>query len=163
MYRGAVGIIETLGTVGSVEAADAMTKAAHVELLGREDIGGGYHSVCVRGDVGSVRAALEAGARAAAQVSQVQGVLLIPRPHDDLAPLWADFGSAGSWDRAAATSRRPRDLEGLNVHQLRALARDVTDFPLKGREISRATREQLLEHLRTIFGGTNGSSDEGSR
>ena len=60
MYRGAIGIIETIGQVGSIEAADAMAKCALVELLGREDIGGGYHAVCVRGDVGSVRASLEA-------------------------------------------------------------------------------------------------------
>ena len=87
MYQGALGIIETIGQVGSVEAADAMTKCAAVELLGREDIGGGYYSVFVRGDVGSVRAALEAGVQAAEQVGQLVGVLFIPRPHDDLGAI----------------------------------------------------------------------------
>ena len=80
MYRGALGIIETIGLVGSVEATDAMTKCAEVELLGREDVSGGYHSVLVRGDVGSVRAALEAGVQAAERVGRLAGVLFIPRP-----------------------------------------------------------------------------------
>lgn len=141
MYRGAVGIIETVGLVGSVEAADAMAKCADVELLGREDVGGGLHAVGVRGDVGSVRAALEAGARAAEQVGRLQGVLLIPRPHDDLEVLWDGFAGPGvpvAW---------PESLDDLNVHELRALARSLPVFPLRGREISRATREQLVAAL----------------
>lgn len=143
MYQGAIGIVEVIGQIGAVEAADAMTKVALVELLGREDVGGGYHAVCVRGDVGSVRAALEAGARAGARVAQVTGVLFLPRPHDELAPLLSDFGGPGASQLPDASA-----LESMNVHGLRALARQLPDFPLRGREISRATRDQLLEILR---------------
>lgn len=142
MYRGAIGIIETIGWIGSVEAADAMAKTAFVDLLGREDVGGGHHAVCVRGDVGSVRAALEAGTSAAERVSSLVGVLLIPRPHDDVGEILGEF----SGPQFATPSAE--QLEELNVHRLRSLARSQADFPLKGREISRATRDQLLEALR---------------
>ena len=81
----ALGMVETKGLVGSIEAADAMVKAANVVLLGKEYIGAGYVTVMVRGDVGAVKAATEAGAEAAAQVGEVTAVHVIPRPHPDLA------------------------------------------------------------------------------
>ena len=80
----ALGMIETRGFAAMVEASDAMVKAAKVELIGFEKIGGGYVTAIVRGDVAAVRAAVDAGVRAAEKVSQVISTHVIPRPHDNL-------------------------------------------------------------------------------
>lgn len=80
----ALGMIETRGFVGMVEASDAMVKAAKVELVGYEKIGGGYVTALVRGDVAAVKAATEAGSRAAEKVGELVSVHVIPRPHDNL-------------------------------------------------------------------------------
>ena len=77
----ALGMIETRGFVAMVEASDAMVKAAKVELVGYEKIGGGYVTVMVRGDVGAVKAATDAGAAAAQRVGELVSVHVIPRPH----------------------------------------------------------------------------------
>ena len=86
----ALGMIETKGFTAMVEAADAMVKAARVELVGYERIGGGYVTAIVRGDVAAVKAATDAGARAAERVGEMVSVHVIPRPHvniDDVLPL----------------------------------------------------------------------------
>lgn len=80
----ALGMIETKGLVGAIEAADAMVKAANVKLIGKEYIGGGYVTVMVRGDVGAVKAATDAGAAAAQRVGELVSVHVIPRPHGDV-------------------------------------------------------------------------------
>jgi ethanolamine utilization protein EutM len=80
----ALGMIETKGLVGAIEAADAMVKAANVTLIGKEQIGGGYVTVMVRGDVGAVKAATDAGAAAAGRVGELVSVHVIPRPHGDV-------------------------------------------------------------------------------
>jgi len=80
----ALGMIETKGLVGAVEAADAMVKAAKVSLVGKEFIGGGFVTVMVRGDVGAVKAAVEAGSVAAKKVGELVSVHVIPRPHGDV-------------------------------------------------------------------------------
>ncbi len=80
----ALGMIETKGFIGMVEASDAMVKAAKVELVGYEKIGGGYTTAIVRGDVAAVKAAIEAGSRAAEKVGEIVSVLVIPRPHDNV-------------------------------------------------------------------------------
>lgn len=80
----ALGLIETKGFVGMVEAADAMVKAAKVELVGYEKIGGGYVTAIVRGDVAAVKAATEAGARGAERVGELVSVHVIPRPHTNI-------------------------------------------------------------------------------
>jgi ethanolamine utilization protein EutM len=77
----ALGMVETKGLVGAVEAADAMVKAANVNLIGSEYVGGGYVTVMVRGDVGAVKAATDAGAAAAKRVGELVSVHVIPRPH----------------------------------------------------------------------------------
>lgn len=77
----ALGMIETKGFVGMVEAADAAVKAAKVELVGYEKIGGGYVTMVVRGDVAAVKAAIEAGARGAERVGELVSTHVIPRPH----------------------------------------------------------------------------------
>lgn len=79
----ALGMVETHGLVGAIEAADAMVKAANVTLVGREKIGSGLVTVMVRGDVGAVKAAVDAGAAAANAVGEVVSVHVIPRPHSD--------------------------------------------------------------------------------
>ncbi|MCA9728447.1 MAG: ethanolamine utilization microcompartment protein EutM [Candidatus Eisenbacteria bacterium] len=86
----ALGLIETRGFVAMVEAADAMLKAARVQLVGYEKIGGGYVTAIIRGDVAACRAATEAGSRAASKVGEVVSVHVIPRPHggvDDRLPV----------------------------------------------------------------------------
>jgi ethanolamine utilization protein EutM len=80
----ALGMIETKGMVGSIEAADAMVKAANVNLIGRELVGGGLVTVMVRGDVGAVKAATDAGAAAAQRIGELISVHVIPRPHGDV-------------------------------------------------------------------------------
>ena len=79
----ALGMVETKGLVGAIEAADAMVKAANVKLIGQERIGSGYVTVMVRGDVGAVKAATDAGAAAAQRVGELVSVHVIPRPHSD--------------------------------------------------------------------------------
>ena len=80
----ALGMVETRGFIGSVEAADAMVKAANVTLVGSEYIGAGYVTVLVRGDVGAVKAATDAGAAAARRVGELISVHVIPRPHAEV-------------------------------------------------------------------------------
>ena len=80
----ALGMIETIGLVASIEAADAMSKASNVDLLEKRAIGGGYVTVMVRGDVGAVRTALGAGRNAASKIGQVISTRIIPGPHSDL-------------------------------------------------------------------------------
>jgi microcompartment protein CcmL/EutN len=87
MSLDALGMIETKGLVGAIEAADAMVKAAKVELLGKETIGGGYVTVMVRGDVGAVKAATDAGGAAAQRVGELISVHVIPRPHSEVEAL----------------------------------------------------------------------------
>ena len=84
MSMDALGMVETRGLVASIEAADAMVKAANVVLIGKEYIGAGYVTVMVRGDVGAVKAATDAGASAARRVGELISVHVIPRPHSEV-------------------------------------------------------------------------------
>ena len=84
MNADALGMVETKGLVGAIEAADAMVKAANVSLVGYEKIGSGLVTVMVRGDVGAVKAATDAGAAFAAAVGEVVSTHVIPRPHTDV-------------------------------------------------------------------------------
>jgi ethanolamine utilization protein EutM len=84
IMENALGMVETKGLVGAIEAADAMVKAANVKLIGKEIIGGGFVTVLVRGDVGAVKAAVDAGAAAANRVGELKSVHVIPRPHAEV-------------------------------------------------------------------------------
>ena len=84
MKSEALGLIETKGLVAAIEAADAMVKAANVYLIGRELVGGGLVTIMVRGDVGAVKAATDAGAAAAQRVGELISVHVIPRPHNEV-------------------------------------------------------------------------------
>lgn len=112
----ALGMIETKGFVGAVEAADAMVKAANVQLLGKEYIGAGYVTIFVRGDVGAVKAATDAGAAAARRVGELVSVHVIPRPHTEVERVLPKNGQVGySPDeralQAAETSPPPQQQQ----------------------------------------------------
>ena len=91
----ALGMVETKGFIGAVEAADAMVKAANVRLVGKEYIGAGYVTIFVRGDVGAVKAATDAGAAAARRVGELISVHVIPRPHGEVERVLPKGGAVG--------------------------------------------------------------------
>lgn len=91
----ALGMIETKGFISAVEAADAMVKAANVKLVGKEYIGAGYVTIFVRGDVGAVKAATDAGAAAARRVGELISVHVIPRPHGEVERVLPKGGAVG--------------------------------------------------------------------
>src|SRR5206468_1900251 len=85
VLHGALGLVETLGLAAGVEAADAMVKAANVTIVARQQVGGGLVAILIEGDVGAVKAAVDAGVASASQVGKVVSSHVIPRPHDDVA------------------------------------------------------------------------------
>ena len=91
MQKEALGMIETKGLVGAIEAADAMVKSANVTLVGYEKIGSGLVTVMVRGDVGAVKAAVEAGTSAASKLGELVATHVIPRPHSDVEKILPKF------------------------------------------------------------------------
>ena len=96
----ALGMVETRGLIGSIEAADAMVKAANVVLIGSEYVGGGYVTVMVRGDVGAVKAATDAGAAAAKRVGDLVSVHVIPRPHENVEMILPQRSTGGFGGRS---------------------------------------------------------------
>ena len=143
----ALGLIETRGLVGAIEAADAGLKAAPVSLLGTERVDAALVTVLFAGDVASVKAAVDAGAAAAERVGELVSVHVIPRPDAQLDALEYDDDDAGGPAAARLASQR---LEDMKVVDLRHRARLTPDFPLKGRELSRANREELLALFRRL-------------
>jgi len=101
----ALGMVETKGLVGAIEAADAMVKAANVVLIGSEYVGGGFVTVMVRGDVGAVKAATDAGAAAAKRVGELVSVHVIPRPHSDVEMILPQSSKGAIGGRATETSK----------------------------------------------------------
>jgi ethanolamine utilization protein EutM len=97
----ALGMVETRGLVGAIEAADAMVKAANVVLIGSEYVGGGFVTVMVRGDVGAVKAATDAGAAAAKRVGELSSVHVIPRPHADVEMILPKSSKGGFGGRSS--------------------------------------------------------------
>ena len=102
----ALGLVETRGFVGAIEAADAMVKAANVTLIGKEKVGNGLVTVMVRGDVGAVKAATEAGAEAARRVGELVSVHVIPRPHADVEVLLNSLETAKDKDKEEKVSTK---------------------------------------------------------
>lgn len=100
----ALGMVETRGLVGAVEAADAMVKAANVVLIGSEYVGGGYVTVMVRGDVGAVKAATDAGAAAAKRIGELVSVHVIPRPHENVEMILPQSSRGNFGGRSGAKS-----------------------------------------------------------
>lgn len=101
----ALGMVETKGLVGAIEAADAMVKAANVVLIGSEYVGGGFVTVMVRGDVGAVKAATDAGAAAAKRVGELVSVHVIPRPHSDVEMILPQGSKGQIGGRSAETKK----------------------------------------------------------
>ena len=101
----ALGMVETRGLVGAIEAADAMVKAANVTLIGSEYVGGGYVTVMVRGDVGAVKAATDAGGAAAKRVGELVSVHVIPRPHSEVEMILPQNTKGGFGGRSAEESK----------------------------------------------------------
>ncbi len=151
----ALGLIETRGLVGAIEAADAMVKAAKVKLLDKELTTGGLVTIKVIGEVGAVRSAVDAGARAAEKVGKLISTHIIPRPHNEVEDLLLYRAKGGGVSARKKVSRGAARTEPLledrPVRELRALARKIEGFPLTGREISTAGKEQLLRELRKLY------------
>ena len=106
MEKQALGLIETKGLVGAIEAADAMVKAANVTLIGKENIGSGLVTVMVRGDVGAVKASVEAGSAAAKRVGELVSAHVIPRPHDEVEDILPKQGVVA--EKPAAKKAAPK-------------------------------------------------------
>ena len=103
----ALGMVETKGLIGAIEAADAMVKAANVTLIGSEYVGGGFVTVMVRGDVGAVKAATDAGAAAAKRVGELVSVHVIPRPHGDVEMILPRHSKGGFGGRDGGNGSQP--------------------------------------------------------
>ncbi|MCH7674662.1 BMC domain-containing protein [candidate division KSB1 bacterium] len=150
MDEKALGLVETKGLVGAIEAADAMLKTAAVQLIGIENTIAALLTVKVVGETGAVKAAVDAGASAAEKVGELISVHVIPRPHDDTESIIYnqsdDINSGGS-----AANLTIEKVKAMPVRQLRSLARDVAGFPIQGREISRANKEILVEKFQEYF------------
>jgi len=154
----ALGFVETRGLVAAIEACDAMLKAARVTLVRRQVVNPALITICVEGETAAVKAAVEAGARAAEKVGRVVSVHVIPRPAPGLRELagalhreqWAPQEPSAGAAPDPPPSTGP-DLATLPVRELRALARRVPGFPLGGRRISQSTRDELLAHLSRLL------------
>lgn len=164
----ALGMIETRGLIASVEAADAMVKAANVSLRCKVQVGGGLVTVMVQGDVGAVKAAVDAGAAAAERVGELISVHVIPRPHEEVDwMLDPPFGERAQPpeppepeppapepepeiepDEASPADLTDDALAHLPVVKLRAAAREMGLTSLTRREIRFAKKEELLAAIR---------------
>jgi ethanolamine utilization protein EutM len=140
----ALGLIETRGLVGAIEAADAGVKSAPVTLLGSERTDPALITILFSGDVASVKAAVDAGAAAAERVGELVAVHVIPRPFPGL-ELMSDAA-----DEAGGGAPPGTPLSEMKVVDLRHRARQIENFPLKGRELSIANRDELLAHFRSL-------------
>lgn len=149
----ALGLIETRGLIGALEAADAGLKAADVRLLGTERADAGLVTVKFAGDVAAVKSAVDAGAAAAERVGQLVSVHVIPRPSPEIGLALADDETAQRQNLPMKGDRIDLSrLENEKVVDLRALARRMPSFPIKGRDVARAGRDELLAAFRTLNG-----------
>lgn len=173
----ALGMIETRGLVASIEAADAMVKAANVTLQCKEHVGGGLVTIMVRGDVGAVKAATDAGAAAAERVGALISVHVIPRPHEELeeilghipaepdqpvpptppAPAPEPEPEEQESDGAVMepASLTTEELEHMAVVKLRAVARQIGLTSMTRKEIRFAKKEELLAAITAFLAEQN--------
>jgi microcompartment protein CcmL/EutN len=153
--RPALGLIETRGLVPAIEATDAAVKAAKVNVISVEVTVAAMVTIKLEGDLGAVQAAVEAGAAAAQKIGELIAAHVIPRPDDEMdhileGPAYSNPMSPKG-KAAPALLVIPDDdavLDDLTVVDLRRLAREQPDFPLAGREISHANKDELLKLLR---------------
>ena len=160
--RPALGLIETRGLVSAIEAADAAVKAAEVVIASVEVTVAALVTVKLEGELGAVKASVDAGAAAAGRIGELISAHVIPRPDDQLDAILPDIGwnnPAGAKQTPAGPTRAARPvipvvipvdsiLESMTVVDLRRLAREQPGFPLAGREVSRANKENLIRLLR---------------
>jgi microcompartment protein CcmL/EutN len=144
MAETAYGMVETRGLVGAIEAADAMAKAADVRIVAMEKTEAALMTVQVVGEVAAVRAAVDAGRRAAERVGVVVSTHVIARPADEVRTMQ---GLDAETTIPATNTSGKADLNDMTVRDLRAMARDIPGFPIQGREIARANKKQLVNLL----------------
>lgn len=172
MERQALGLIETVGLVGAIEATDAAAKASSIVVIRTEVTEASLVTIYIEGDLAAVQAAVDAGVSACQRFSRVLAHTVIARPHDEISPLierpnqkWKGK-TAGSQSRtttsqsaapirqAPATTTRTsfgsQDYESMTVSALRSIARRRGDLPMSGREIANADKETLVRLLRGI-------------
>jgi ethanolamine utilization protein EutM len=152
VIEGALGLVETRGLVGAIEAADAGLKAANVRLLATERADAGLVTVLFGGDVAAVKAAVEAGASAAARVGHLVSSHVIPRPNSQVHEIVGDDEEPGSPALMKGDQYDMAALERAKVVELRSIARRIPDFPIRGRDVARASREELLAAFRARGG-----------
>ncbi|HOP50888.1 MAG TPA: BMC domain-containing protein [Ignavibacteriales bacterium] len=165
----ALGLIETKGLIGAIEAADAMAKAAEVRIISRERTDPAMITIRCIGDVAAVRAAVDAGAIAAQRVGQLISAHVIPRPDEQLDPIiieknnpkvvlnpqFADKNKSDNIKSDVAVEEPNKytieDLQQLSTTELRKIARQIENFPLHGKDISTAGKDKLIEIFKKIF------------
>ncbi len=145
MLQESIGLIETRGLVGAVGAADAAVKAGNINLLAFELIGGGLVSVKFRGDVAAVQVAVQAGIEAARGISELVSHNVIAAPDKALSDLLTSNATASELIIA-----EEENLHELSVTQLRQMVRQRSDAQLKGRDVSRANKQMLIDELKRL-------------
>jgi microcompartment protein CcmL/EutN len=161
----ALGMVETRGLVGSIEAADVMVKTANVHILGSEYIKNGMVTIKIVGEVAAVKAAVDAAGAAAARVGQVVSTHVIPRPAAEVESILRKVAQPPAAEKKPRSPARHADtqpelfqaspdieeyreqLDAMTVPQLRTLARNEGGLSIAGREISKANKEQLMAEL----------------
>jgi microcompartment protein CcmL/EutN len=148
----ALGMIETRGLVAAIEAADAACKAAKVKLIGKEYAEAGLVTIKVIGETAAVKSAVDAGARAAEKVGELVSTHVIPKPDEMTETIMYDTNGYGNEkknsDSDSSKAFSKENFEEMTVHELRRLARATPGLSIKGREISKAGKEQLLDELK---------------
>ena len=168
--RSALGLIETRGLIGAIEAADAAAKAAMVVITCVEVTPGALVTVKMEGELGAVQASVEAGAAAASRIGELLSAHTIARPDDELDTIldgaaFVNPVNPGGLDTSPAPPVVIPDddavLGAMTVVELRRLAREQADFPISGREISRANKDELLRLMRSYRDAQLPSDDAG--
>ena len=149
MLQESIGLIETRGLVGAVGAADAAVKAGNINLLPFELIGGGLVSVKFRGDVAAVQVAVQAGIEAARGISELVSHNVIAAPDKALSDLLTTNATTSELI-IAENENSEQNLQDLSVTQLRQMVRQRSNAQLKGRDVSRANKQMLIEELKRL-------------
>ena len=145
--QNALGLVETRGLVAAIEAADAMSKASQVKLVGIENTIAALMTVQITGDTAAVRSAVDAGVRAASKVGDVLSSHVIPRPSSAVAALQSVGPTSDGGRPSTRAADRDVPLEDMTVRELRKLARATPGLSIQGREIASANKSMLLKVL----------------
>ncbi|GMQ81436.1 MAG: hypothetical protein BMS9Abin05_0868 [Rhodothermia bacterium] len=145
----ALGLVETKGLVAALEAADTMTKAARVRLVGIEQTVGALMTVQIVGETAAVQSAVDAGRVAAERVGELVATHVIPRPTSAVERMQLLHEETTKPSPAPGSSKK--ELESMTVRELRALARKTPGITIQGRQIARANKKHLIDALRPHF------------